>query len=54
MLKQFYYHQKICSDILSNPRVGFSTPRADKTQKMTKMTQKMTKLQSLKKLLKLV
>ena len=33
--KIFYYIQKLCSNILSNPGVGSSTPRADKNQKMT-------------------
>ena len=34
MLKPLYYHYEQCSDLLSNPRVGSSTPTTDKFKKL--------------------
>ena len=38
--KPFHCHYKLCSNLLSNPRGGFMTPKAKKTQKMTKIFKK--------------
>ena len=41
MLKPFHYHYKQCSNLLSNPRGGSLTPRADKkNEKCQKKIQK--------------
>ena len=44
MLKQFYYHQKLCGNLSSTLREGCLTSRVDKTQKITKIFKKVEKI----------
>ena len=44
MFKSFYYHYKLCSNLLSNSRGGSLTPRAKKTLKNDESLQRLKKL----------
>ena len=44
MLKPFHYNWKQCSNLLSNPRGGSLTPRADKNQKMSNIFKNLEKI----------